>query len=136
MYPSPSFEASQYTVYLCPLSKTIRIGAEVSLHFNSWNAFSHRSFHSNFDLFPSKLNQSAPRLSARSNKTLVQQLLYLDLKCHTPIPGPTHLVDPNRVRGTRSYTGTLYLLYQTLVYPSLITITTYHIQKSKIKLPP
>ena len=28
----------------------------------------------------------------------------LDLHCHAPIPGPTRLADPNRVRGARSYT--------------------------------
>ena len=27
--------------------------------------------------------------------------------CHTPIPSPTQLADPNRVRGARPYTGTL-----------------------------
>ena len=32
-------------------------------------------------------------------------------KCHTPIPGPTRLADPNRVRGARPYTGTLYLFF-------------------------
>ena len=37
--------------------------------------------------------------------------------------------------GTRDWTGTLYLLYQTLVCPSLITVSTYRIQKYKIKLP-
>ena len=47
--------------------------------------------------------------------------------CHTPILSPTRLADPNRVRGTRPYTGTLYLLFQTLVDPSLITKSKYHI---------
>ena len=59
-----------------------------------------------------------------------------EFHCDTLIPGPTRLADPNRVRSARPYTETLYLLYQTLVYPILITISTYHIQKSKIKLPP
>ena len=31
--------------------------------------------------------------------------------CHTPIPGPTRLVDPNRVQGARPSTGTLYLFF-------------------------
>ena len=31
--------------------------------------------------------------------------------CHTPIPGPTRLADPNLVRGARPYTGTLYLFF-------------------------
>ena len=31
--------------------------------------------------------------------------------------------------GARDWTGTLYLLYQTLVCPSLITVSTYRIQK-------
>ena len=31
--------------------------------------------------------------------------------CHTPIPGPTRLADPNRVRGVRPYTRTLYLIF-------------------------
>ena len=26
------------------------------------------------------------------------------VRCHTPIPGPTRLADPNRVRGARPYT--------------------------------
>ena len=47
-------------------------------------------------------------------------VLGVKILCHTPIPGPTRLADPNRVRGARTYTGTLYLLNSTLVYPSLI----------------
>ena len=31
--------------------------------------------------------------------------------CHTPIPGPTRLAEPNRVRGARLGTGTLYLIF-------------------------
>ena len=31
--------------------------------------------------------------------------------CHTPIPGPTRLADPNRFQGARTYTGTLYLIF-------------------------
>ena len=31
--------------------------------------------------------------------------------CHTPIPCPTRLADPNRVRGARPYTVTLYLIF-------------------------
>ena len=34
-----------------------------------------------------------------------------DQSCHTPIPGPTRMADPNRVRGVRLYTGTLYLFF-------------------------
>ena len=47
-------------------------------------------------------------------------LQYMFRLCHTPIPGPTRLADPNRVRSARTYTETLYLLNQTLIYPSLI----------------
>ena len=36
--------------------------------------------------------------------------------------------------GARDWIGTLYLVYQTLVCPSLITVSTYCIQKYKIKL--
>ena len=36
---------------------------------------------------------------------------YAEDLCHTPIPGPTKLADPNRVRGTRLRTGTLYLIF-------------------------
>ena len=32
-------------------------------------------------------------------------------RCHTPIPGPTRLADPNRVRGARPCIGTLYLIF-------------------------
>ena len=56
--------------------------------------------------------------------------------CHAPVPSPTRLADPNRVRGARPYTRTLYLFYQTLVCPSLIIVSTDHIQNYKIKLPP
>ena len=31
--------------------------------------------------------------------------------CHAPIPGPTRLADPNRVRGARTNTRTLYLTF-------------------------
>ena len=38
--------------------------------------------------------------------------LYIQQRvCHTPIPGQTRLADPNRVRGARPYTGTLYLFF-------------------------
>ena len=39
------------------------------------------------------------------------------------------------MKGARDCTGTLYLLFQALVGPSLITESKYHIQKYKIKLP-
>ena len=32
-------------------------------------------------------------------------------RCHAPNPGPTRSADPNRVRGTRLRTGTLYLIF-------------------------
>ena len=35
----------------------------------------------------------------------------LRVLCHTPIPGPTRLADPNLVRGARLRTGTLYLIF-------------------------
>ena len=53
--------------------------------------------------------------------TGVEIYLKINPRCHTPIPISTRLADPNRVRGMRPYTGTSYLLYQTLVCPSLIT---------------
>ena len=31
--------------------------------------------------------------------------------CHTLIPGPTRMADPNRFLGARLYTGTLYLFF-------------------------
>ena len=52
--------------------------------------------------------------------------------CHAPSPFP-----PRWSQGEeRDSTGTLYLLFQTLVALSLITISKYRIQKYKIKLPP
>ena len=42
---------------------------------------------------------------------LYLQISSLGLLCHTRIPGPTRLADPNRVRGARPYTGTLYLIF-------------------------
>ena len=55
--------------------------------------------------------------------------------CHAPIPGPTRLADPNRVRGARLRTRTLYLiffflkpnLYLWVMGPHLITESNYHI---------
>ena len=38
------------------------------------------------------------------------------MMCHTPIPDPTRLADPNRVRGSRPYTGTLYLFFFFFVF--------------------
>ena len=40
---------------------------------------------------------------------------------------------PKRIKGARNYTGTLYLLFQTLVVLSLITESKYHIQIYKNK---
>ena len=71
-------------------------------------------------------------LKCKKRKKVKQKMRKAKQDCHAPIPGPTRLADPNRVRGARPYTETLYLFYQTLVYPILITISTYHIQKSKI----
>ena len=50
---------------------------------------------------------------------MVRDILRLDF-FHAPILVPTRLEDQNRVRDARTYTGTLYLLNQTLVYSSLI----------------
>ena len=47
--------------------------------------------------------------------------------CHTPDPRL------RRAKGAQDYTGTLYLLFQTLVGPSLITESKYHIQSYKSK---
>ena len=41
-----------------------------------------------------------------------------------------------RMKGARNNTRTLYLLFQALVVPSLITESKYHIQRYKIELPP
>ena len=43
---------------------------------------------------------------------------------------------PRQMKGARNFTGILYLLFQTLVGPSLITESKYHVQRYKIKLPP
>ena len=47
-----------------------------------------------------------------------------DIKGHVSHPQPP----PRRMKGALNYTGTLYLLFQTLVGPSLITQSKYHIQ--------
>ena len=33
------------------------------------------------------------------------------MACHAPIPGLTRLANPNRFRGAKPYTGTLYLFF-------------------------
>ena len=43
--------------------------------------------------------------------------------CHTPIPSPTRLADPNRVRGARLYTRTLYFFFFYNRYIYKITTT-------------
>ena len=58
--------------------------------------------------------------------------LLTDAKKYMSHPQPP----PRRMKGTRDYTGTLYLLFQTLVGLSLITESKYCIQRDKIKLPP
>ena len=47
------------------------------------------------------------------NNCLYPKVLYIPegIICHTPIPALTRLADPNRVRGARTYTGTLYLIF-------------------------
>ena len=51
--------------------------------------------------------------------------LYIQQRvCHTPIPGQTRLADPNRVRGARPYTGTLYLFF-------FLTKSKYHIHMER-----
>ena len=56
--------------------------------------------------------------------------------CHAPIPSPTRLADPNRVRGARLRTGTLYLIFFlnracTCGYgPHLIIESKYHIKRT------
>ena len=47
----------------------------------------------------------------------------MESSCHTPIPGPTRMADPNLVRGARLYTGTLYLLRVELVPMGIQTIS-------------
>ena len=58
-------------------------------------------------------------INSLGNEVLVHKSAYLSplgwpgiySGCHTPIPGPTQLADPNRVRGVRPYTRTLYLFF-------------------------
>ena len=55
---------------------------------------------------------------------------------HTPIPGPTRLADPNRFRGARPYTGTLYLIFFSKSYVYLwVWPTSYNIIKIYTHLP-
>ena len=53
------------------------------------------------------LDSVATTIKAESKEAVPRQCNF----CHAPIPGPTRLVDPNRVRGARPYTGTLYLIF-------------------------
>ena len=48
--------------------------------------------------------------------------IFMDDFYHTPIPGPTRLADPNRVRGTRSYTGTFFFFKAELVHVGMAHI--------------
>ena len=54
-----------------------------------------------------------------------------------PVVGPYFMSHPQpplgRMKGVRNYTGTLYLLFQTLVISSFITESKYHIQRYKNK---
>ena len=43
-----------------------------------------------------------------------------NLECHTSIPGPTRMEDPNRVRGARLCTGTLIDLF--FLRPELVPV--------------
>ena len=67
---------------------------------------------------------SGPPCEIRLNPKMFQGLHKTDTSsgtgCHTPVLDPTRLADPKLVRGARTYTGTLYLLNQTVIYPSLI----------------
>ena len=49
--------------------------------------------------------------SSSSSSLLFSSLLSVFALYHTPIPGPTRLVNPNRVRGARPYIGTIYLIF-------------------------
>ena len=42
---------------------------------------------------------------------LVLRKVFENTTCHAPIPCPTRLADPNRVRVARPYTGTLDLIF-------------------------
>ena len=56
--------------------------------------------------------------------------------CHAPIPGPTRLADPNRVRGARPYIGTLYLIFfLKLNWYLWVWPTSYNIIKIYTHLP-
>ena len=78
------------------------------------------------------------RSETQSSSTLNVPLNYLNTQgyCHTPIPGPTRLADPNRIRGARLRTGTLYLVFffyrtGTCGYgPHLTTESKYHIKRT------
>ena len=55
-------------------------------------------------------------------------------RCHAPIPRPTRSADPNRVRGARLKTGTLYLIFflksnlYLWVWPTSYDNSKYYIQ--------
>ena len=61
-----------------------------------------------------------------------KHLAYIPKVWHRSRPQPP----PRRKKEVRERTGTLYFVFQTLVGPSLITESKYHIKIYKIKLPP
>ena len=69
----------------------------------------------NFDLrasIESKVGKLSPRKVWVPKYCLLRvDKLKNEWSCHTPIPGPTRLAEPNRVRGARLRTGTLYLIF-------------------------
>ena len=54
-------------------------------------------------------------------------LMSIHTRCHTPIPGPTRMADPNQVQGARLYTGTLYLFFLFFIFLFFYIESKYHI---------
>ena len=52
-----------------------------------------------------------------NDASVVAKFLCNHIFCHAPNPGPTRLADPNRVRGARLKTGTLFFFFQNQPVP-------------------
>ena len=70
------------------------------------------------------MNYPSDAQSSLPHSSLFYLPIWTELPCHTPIPGPTRLADPNRVRGARLRTGTLYLIF---FFTELVPVGMAHI---------
>ena len=105
----------EYQIRLNPVMKEVlkwlNTGFIYAISYSPWVSLVHVvPKKGGFTMIRNEKNELIP------TRTMIKRRVCIDYRCHAPIPGPTRLANPNRFRGAKPYTGTLYLFFFSELY--------------------